>query len=273
MNGTSNANSTSAAAAAQRISDDSLATNIIINVVLAVLFFVLYLVSKHYRPKLYQLSDIKPPIYQKFGWLRPVLYGPLSSVIHTHGMDVFTYLHFLRMCFNIVVALSLFGLIVMMPINATGTNKYAQEPYFVSGTSILSMANIAPDDNLRLGFQCLAVIVNSFICCFFLYTFLRVFIKNRVKVKRHHLVQNYTVGITGYDQNKWKQERILQHFSKLFPKRIYSMHVVPDIPKLDALHERRYKLVLEKEAALIKSRKKKEQTMSVRKWKNWITKL
>jgi hypothetical protein len=161
------------------------------------------------------------------------------------------------MCFFIVIALSLFGLIVMMPINATGTNKYLPEPLRVSGTSILSMANIDPNDRLRLGFQVLAVIVNSFIFCLFLYLFLRVFVKYRVKHKRLHLVENYTVGITGYDLNKWKQERILQFYTKLFPERIYSMHTVPNVPKLDALHEERFDLVLKKEAMVVKKRKAK----------------
>ena len=52
-----------------------------------------------------------------FGWIFPVLKTPESFVLHTLGLDAIMFLRFYKTCMYAFLAMSVFGLVVMIPIN------------------------------------------------------------------------------------------------------------------------------------------------------------
>lgn len=78
------------------------------------------------------------------GWVWPTWSTSLAWFLRYRGMDAYLYLRFLRSCIVLFTILSLVGIIVLFPTNASGQNRYlpVDNPFYVAGLDVISMANL-----------------------------------------------------------------------------------------------------------------------------------
>lgn len=58
-----------------------------------------------------------------FGWVVPTVRYPEKKMAQTHGLDAVMFVKFVRTALWIVALQTLFGVLILIPINATASNK------------------------------------------------------------------------------------------------------------------------------------------------------
>lgn len=111
-------------------SGKSLAITAGIYAIIALLVFIFFswwrttkLTRKFFSPKLYTPGEHRPPpISARFGaWVPKVLYMSEAEVIRCGGVDAAMYIKILRMGVEIFLIVSFFVLVIILPINCTGS--------------------------------------------------------------------------------------------------------------------------------------------------------
>eukprot|EP01125_Pyxidicula_operculata_P013371 TRINITY_DN4430_c0_g1_i2.p1 TRINITY_DN4430_c0_g1~~TRINITY_DN4430_c0_g1_i2.p1 ORF type:complete len:879 (+),score=125.77 TRINITY_DN4430_c0_g1_i2:286-2637(+) len=157
--------------------------------------------------------------------------------------------------------IALFGLIIMIPINYTGSFKDfgIDSNKTVTGLATISMANIDPDnpeDEKRFYAHSIASIFNTLVVCIGLYNVYRKYVSYRVEHLSRKRPENYTVRLSGFDKSYFTEDKIREYFDRISPDMVHQVKVVPYIPKLDNLRKKRFQLVKAKEANMIDFRKR-----------------
>jgi len=239
----------------QEFKDDALITGLITNFCLCIVLFILFLLSRHCKPILYHLHPhFKPSQEHYFAWFTPILKRSVLEIKESHGIDVAIYLNFLRMCLKILFCLAFTGILVILPINYTGNNG-AQES---TGSAVISIVNIDPNqENMwREYIHLIVLVINNIIVLYNLFAYYKHMVYYRTEIKLQNEVENYTVRITGFNPLKWNPDLIESFFNKLLPDRVFAVQVVPSLPQLESLFERRFNLIKLKEERVVKSLKK-----------------
>lgn len=104
--------------------------------VLATIFFS-FLRPYHqalYAPKMKHADDkhAPPPIGNKpWSWVTTLWQATEEQLVQQIGMDATIFIRFVRMCRNIFLVLSVFGVCILVPVHITEYNKIGPDQYWL----------------------------------------------------------------------------------------------------------------------------------------------
>lgn len=108
------------------------------------------------------------PASYPFAWVKPVLMYEEESLIKTHGLDAALYVRMLRSLAAMFALLSVYSLIVLMPLYGTASNKRLPETAHdhVVGVEIFSLSNVPANDQRLWGTLVSELVVLGIIALF-----------------------------------------------------------------------------------------------------------
>jgi hypothetical protein len=233
-------------------SDDSkFLVAFVTNILLAILFLTLFVISRWFFPKVYQYrcdnSANAPPTPPQnlFGWLMITLKYKDEDMYRTHGLDAVMFIKFIKMLLSIVVGISIYGFCVLFAINATGENANDSSDD-VYGLNTLTMSAVHPQSN-RLVAHFFSIIFNSLMVYYFTYKMYREYMLLRFKWKTTaERIDNFAVMIREVPLNL-SDKYLEEFFNRLFPGKVLSVIRSYHTPALDGNIEKRNKEIAQVE--------------------------
>ena len=170
------------------------------------------------------------------------------------------YQRFLRSAMILFSILTVLSFIVVVPTNATGTNKSLNltDPLYVEGLRTISMSNIASQSSVLWvhGLMVVVEVLGALLLVFLDYTW---YYSSRQKYRTVPTTDHCSVMIVGLDPKELEGETIsekrrslLAYFENLFPGAIRCVYLVKDSKELRELVKEREKTKRLFELSLIK---------------------
>jgi len=219
-----NVNSTECVHAAQHRDAEAFATSLVINVVLFLIFLVLFLTfRKRSKPVYEPMADenkagsmsVAPPADGLLGWLRSAWAVPDRELEAKRGLDAVVYLKTLKYLFFITVSYCFYGVVILFPVHATGERGNV-------ALAQLSMGNVE-NKSARLAADLVGVFFNSVLANAALYLLYREYFRLRVRYRvRRSKAENFSVVVREVDPGLTEGE-IAAEFEKVFPGRVYAV--------------------------------------------------
>eukprot|EP00026_Physarum_polycephalum_P003384 Phypoly_transcript_03395.p1 GENE.Phypoly_transcript_03395~~Phypoly_transcript_03395.p1 ORF type:complete len:819 (+),score=48.98 Phypoly_transcript_03395:115-2457(+) len=240
--------------------DQSFLVSFVVNVFLFIVFLVLFLIFRKRVPKVYQPrcdgspNAPHPPPPSMFGWVRSTVQYGDEQLFQTHGMDAMMFIKFVRMMLCIAALISIYGFVVLFPVNATAfhaRSSNSTDSLHVSGLDTLTMSAVKERSN-RMVAQLFSVVINSTIVFFFTFKLYRTYLKYRLRMRTESMrIENYSVMVRGVPE-LLSDKNLHSFFSELFPGKV--VHVIRShlTPELDSKLKQRDKEMKAVEKAFAK---------------------
>eukprot|EP01105_Mastigella_eilhardi_P017046 TRINITY_DN3919_c0_g2_i2.p1 TRINITY_DN3919_c0_g2~~TRINITY_DN3919_c0_g2_i2.p1 ORF type:complete len:653 (-),score=129.68 TRINITY_DN3919_c0_g2_i2:1193-3151(-) len=248
--------------------DKSMITSIVlaaaINVIIVIVFFVLRrvpflrlffepqpLVRPKFVPKEQAIWDARDhPPSPTIGWVVGVLTYPYDTLFRLYGLDVVMYIRTLRTFLYLACFYAVYGIVVLLPVNATGDNHNLPEdsPSFTCGMNILTMANISRSTQL-FRFYCHAIgcILTTGVTLFALVLDYRFFAHYVYKSNGCIIPANFSCMIKQIPRNI-SDDLLADSVNYLFDN-VKRITRVPIAPKIEKEQQHYVSIALRKEAA------------------------
>lgn len=161
------------------------------------------------------------PTNSFLGWLGPVFNTSEEEVVSKISLDAAMFFRFLRTAFLICAAVSLFGLFVLMPTYGTSTNKnlLSNDPDFVSGLRIVSLANVPSGDG-----RFWATVVAEFYIAFVVMSLLAADFAHYAKLRRKYRVSdnpvNFAAIVFDVPREQRSEAAIRDRFEAIVPGQV-----------------------------------------------------
>eukprot|EP01125_Pyxidicula_operculata_P009371 TRINITY_DN3086_c0_g1_i2.p1 TRINITY_DN3086_c0_g1~~TRINITY_DN3086_c0_g1_i2.p1 ORF type:complete len:634 (-),score=78.98 TRINITY_DN3086_c0_g1_i2:322-2223(-) len=237
--------------------DAALISAIELNVAIGGVMLLLFILCRKAFTRSYLLHKFSGNVHSSNGiisWLLPMITYRWHEMYETHGLDSMLFLRFVVCCGQMVLIMCAFGLIILLPVDATGRRQYLPtiDPLYASGTAVLSMSNIDasdPRDTMRFWVHLISVYFNSIVCYFFLFRMFSIYHKYVLKHRSKVSPENVTVRIAGVP-NYMTDQAVAELLDRFFPGKILAVHHQPHLPNLVALREKIADLKFDKSRAL-----------------------
>jgi len=237
----------------QLTSDDSLLASLLITSSTILFVAILFLVLRIFMKSSYVLHPFAPLESGLFGWIKVSIMCKWKQFFRTHGLDSLIYLRFLATLCKLAILTMIFGMVVTVPVNYTGSRKNLPlgHPYHVSGTAIISIANIDPEtsDGYRFWAIVVSVYFNSITSFYFFSKVYSTYHKYRLRLKARRSPENLTVRIKNIPM-EITEDQIKEKFYQIFPGKVIAVHRVPYIPNIIEIQEMKRKWELRRSRAV-----------------------
>ncbi|OLL23725.1 Calcium permeable stress-gated cation channel 1 [Neolecta irregularis DAH-3] len=204
--------------------------------------FLLFCVMRKRWDKLYnslqdkRKSNLPPLPESTFGWLTTVFNVTDEQVLQSAGLDAFVFLSFFKMAIKFLVAASLFGWIVVAPINQ-----------YTGGSFTLQPPKLNTDGSQNSGLlwaYVLFVYAFSGITCYFLWKQTRNITDVRQKFLGHrNSITDRTVRIKGVPGHLRSEESLRNHIISLDIGEVTNVVICRDWRYLDGLVAERKRIL------------------------------
>jgi calcium permeable stress-gated cation channel len=164
-----------------------------------------------------------------------------DEVFETYGIDVLTYLQFIKFCFSVFALMAIVGLLVLLPTNLSGDYQY-------TGLNATTMANIDQDDN-RHWIHLLATYTFTGGIVFLAYYYFGEYLRRMHEYRKLPLACNYTIMVKGIPPEITTAQQLYDQFDKFYPSQVVSAHLIYNTEKLDQMIRQMYDYRVELEAA------------------------
>lgn len=230
----------------------SFVVSLVINIVAGTALFLLFCFLRTrmrwlYEPRSFLHLDAKaPPKLSSgfFSWIWPLLTTSEETLAQCSGIDAVMNLRFLQFAFKLFLFACLFGLIILVPVNATAAEGLAE------GLDILSLANI-PTGSARVAAHIISAYLFSFAAFYLLYKDCRQFVSLRVRYLQQEQPENLSVLVKDMPEEYADVNLIATYFSRSVPGCTCRVTIVNDLYKADALVKEREDLLHRMERAQV----------------------
>lgn len=219
-------------------------------VVVCVLFDIL----RYFFPKIYFYREIaaklpewndydgtplkappRPPSYP-FGWVPPVLLYPEANFVKSHGLDAALYIRLLRMLALMFAVLSVYNLIVLVPLYGTAANQYLEptDRDYVVGVTVFSLSNVQAQSQRLWGTLISEIVVLAVIA---------IFVRHELGVHKQYRLEyradslrnpsNYAVLALDVPAEQRTAERIRKFFVRCFPGEVAAVYHIRDAENIE----------------------------------------
>lgn len=215
---------------------------------------ILFDVLRYFFPKIYFYREIasklpenndydgKPmyapprPSNWPFAWIKPVLWYPEETFIRTHGLDAALFIRFLKINCFMFGFLSIWALVVLLPVYATAGNKDVRlrtGARVVEGVQILSLSNVK-DKDWRLWITLVSELLVVTVITFFIR-------KEMHNHKTYRLAyradssrnpSNYAIMVLDVPQESRTEELIRKFFVRCLPGEVREVYHLRDAENL-----------------------------------------
>eukprot|EP01116_Phalansterium_solitarium_P010074 TRINITY_DN2449_c0_g1_i2.p1 TRINITY_DN2449_c0_g1~~TRINITY_DN2449_c0_g1_i2.p1 ORF type:complete len:804 (-),score=220.58 TRINITY_DN2449_c0_g1_i2:508-2919(-) len=217
------------------------AISVVVAVVTITLFSFLRRRRKSfYIPKFF-LKDAWAPKDEAYGWFAwipaTIRYPEVSLVTNPGGFDAVMYLRFLKYSGYLFTALSLFAVVVLLPINITAGGS-------LTGMEVSTLGNV-PNGDPRLWVHLSSVFLFSVLAYVLVWKLYQDYIDVGDSLRKRADLRNRTIMVDGLPQWCMASPDALQGaFARMYGEsRVVKATLVPDLRKLIADFKRRHHLV------------------------------
>lgn len=152
---------------------------------------------------------------------------PDSIVFRIYGIDVWSYLQFLKFCIAVFFVLTIIALAVYLPTNMTGGNH-------LKGWNSTGMANLPPGDD-RAYVHLAGTYVITFFITFLAFKYFKQFTRYRQRYKKLALLNNFSCLVTNVPISKGitTSAKLQAFFEKLYPNQVASATLLFNLKPLE----------------------------------------
>jgi len=221
-------------------------TSLIIYISLGTIVFSIFIIIRPYLKSVYGVNpkSIFPTTF--LAWIPKMLRRPDEDTVSKFGLDVGMTLILLKNIIYMVACYTLYGLAIVLPVNATASAGHA-------GLTTYTISNIAPWEMSRYTVHIIGIIWNTIVTCFFVHRMWKKYEQFRRREWKKPKLHNYTVCLTRA-QEQTPQE-IFNYFDKIFPGEVVDVYKVEDIDHIVNLKSDRMNYVYGLEKARAKNTK------------------
>eukprot|EP00047_Mylnosiga_fluctuans_P021995 m.111903 g.111903 ORF g.111903 m.111903 type:complete len:645 (-) comp9099_c0_seq3:778-2712(-) len=218
------------------------AVAIVINAVILIVFVLIYSILKRRFEKIYfprrilNKDTVFPRLSQSFfGWILDALRWDDDSVYAVAGLDALLYTSFFRLGLYVFSACSIFGIIVLIPVNYYGDacNKEANAtgcvPY--DGLDSISLTNIRSTDD-RLWAHWLSAYIFVGIALYFIDRFYTHFISYRMRYFSEGREHMHTVLVRDIPRDAASVENVTRVFREIYGDEVIEVDIIQNCTKL-----------------------------------------
>ncbi|TFJ88120.1 hypothetical protein NSK_000474 [Nannochloropsis salina CCMP1776] len=186
-----------------------------------------------------------PPELPKFtvDWLRLLASFSDDDILRFVGADGLMFIRYLRVCFQASCLMLVYGLCVLVPINASGTNKATQFEKF-------SASNVA-DGSQTLWAHFAGAYLFSFLLMYLLYREYQRYVELRQQYMKSPTVQSYSIVIRDIPKDV-DRDTVERYLKSLLGDESIAIHLVEDARPYDKLIEEKDRALFGLESARAK---------------------
>ncbi|CAM9788024.1 unnamed protein product [Chrysoparadoxa australica] len=227
-----------------------------INGCVAFFLFTYWTLRRWHNPSFFSCKraarppDLAPPQDGPFAWIKSLVNINEAEFLKYAGFDALVYIRMYVLAAKICASFALYGLAVILPINATG-KYYARSATSMNNFTRISMSNVEPG-SIRLWAHTLGIYLLTAITLFFLngefktYTRLRhAYLQMKAPRMRSIMVTDVPPGIRSNAQ-------LQVYFDALYPGQVESVACIQDLRELQKLIRERDSVIVKLERALWK---------------------
>ncbi|KAL7549353.1 hypothetical protein ACHAWF_012625 [Thalassiosira exigua] len=183
------------------------------------------------------------------GWIPGVINASWSSVRSTGGLDSYTFLRYIRLCFRITFTSALWGMIILWPVYATGDGG-------ANGWYFLSMANLSQGSQ-RLWVPTVFIWLQTMYVIFLMNEEYKHYLECRVDflargdgmvVCQQHM---YSLKVERIPHELRSDRALYDYFNRLFPRKVHSTAVVLNLPDLERESKKRQRVLRRLEKSMV----------------------
>lgn len=166
---------------------------------------------------------VKPAPDSFFGWLSPVFRTPEEVVVKKIGLDAAMFLRFIRTSFYITAMLSLFGLIIVMPVYGSANNR-DNDPSII-GLRLVTLSNVKPS-SARFWVTVITEFVTAAVVMIMLAFDFKQFSILRRKYRVKENPSNYSVIVYDIPEDSRSESAITDRFDSIVPGQVANVIVI-----------------------------------------------
>eukprot|EP00123_Amoebidium_parasiticum_P000769 comp11670_c0_seq1/m.6194 comp11670_c0_seq1/g.6194 ORF comp11670_c0_seq1/g.6194 comp11670_c0_seq1/m.6194 type:complete len:776 (-) comp11670_c0_seq1:261-2588(-) len=231
-------NNTTSQDASVPTSLNSFAVSFGINVAIASVVFLVFVCmrTKHrriYAPREKLLNDLRIPHLPQslFGWIVPLIKLTDDQVLEAAGLDALVLVRSYRFAAHLFLALSIYSIGVLLPINYTAENG-------LSNFDQMSMANI-PQRSMRLWAHFISVYLFTGITLWMLNKEFREYVQLRVHFNQTKRPHAYSVLVKSIPPEDAHHDNLKKLFNFMYYNNVHNALAQNDVSKLDEYYAKR----------------------------------
>lgn len=198
-----------------------------------------------------------------FGWIRPVFQTSDDEVVRKIGLDAAMFFRYIRSAFYITSILTIFGLIILMPVYGTAPefevdetgNQTVTPP---EGLNIVSSSNVPPKSR-----ELWAIVVGEFVSAFVVIYFMATDYRYYAKLRRDYCSSenptNYSVVVYDIPEDQRTESAVRDRFDLMVPGQVSNVIIIRNPSVANKLQKKLDAAVGKREAAEYKRSAKGEE--------------
>eukprot|EP00054_Salpingoeca_dolichothecata_P014176 m.79523 g.79523 ORF g.79523 m.79523 type:complete len:798 (+) comp20860_c0_seq3:205-2598(+) len=219
------------------MSTASFTVPLVINSVIALIAWLVFCKIRSGKPHIYQprvklcpQRNIKPLPAGFFSWIRPLLQVTDDEYFEQAGLDALMYTLFFRMGLKLSVFCSIFGIIVLMPVNATTDEFLLDDNTTVSGIDTISLSHVDEESD-RMWAHWFATYLFGLAALYLIHGVYKEYIKYRIRYLQQKHPYQRTVLVRDIPEDFQNNEAFKEKFSRMYDD-VTATHVAQDVPDL-----------------------------------------
>eukprot|EP00698_Gefionella_okellyi_P019298 TRINITY_DN589_c0_g2_i1.p1 TRINITY_DN589_c0_g2~~TRINITY_DN589_c0_g2_i1.p1 ORF type:complete len:737 (-),score=128.55 TRINITY_DN589_c0_g2_i1:557-2767(-) len=246
---------------------DKFVVSLVINSVIGAASLILFCILRTrvkwlYEPRVQSKSVSAPNASGLLAWLKSLFQYSDADMLRICGVDALVNLKFLAFCLKLFAVASLYGFIVLVPINATGNNidVGSSGNSTLDGFDLLSMSNI-PTGSPRIIAHFLAAFLISVFAYYLLYQNCQQYLQLRVQYLLTKQPSNFSILVQDIPKSQATESAVVEHFQALYHDDRCCAVLLHDFQKLERYHKERKQAYrhLEHSLAILEQRRKQSQ--------------
>jgi len=182
-----------------------------------------------------------------FAWISYTFLFSENQLLEQYGgYDMVVYLRFLKLSMILFAILSLFGLIILLPINATSTNQYLDpnNDQYIQGMRIYTIANIPQGSSTNWAPLISVVIFSGFAYLYIYYYHLSLNQLRKIQIEKNRDVISRSIMVHDIPKRLRTEEAFRNYFLSIYGEdRVLHTVIVPKAKRLRSMKEKRDNLL------------------------------
>lgn len=158
-----------------------------------------------------------------FGWVKPMFTVPEDEVLCKIGLDAVMFFRFIRTAFYISALISIFGVVILMPVYGTGDLHKKDDN--IDPLHVVSLANLGPR-NSRFWATVVAEVFTTAVVVVFMARDLKHFANLRRQYRISDNPANYAILVYDIPKNSQSESAIRERFKCLVPEQVLSVLLI-----------------------------------------------
>lgn len=243
--------------------DNALFQSVFVSFTIFVVLSCLFTVIRNIFKPVYMKFPIIKPKEGYFEWIKPIFLYSDEELYKSHGLDVLMFTLLQKSVFKCLIVFFTFGLLVLLPVDATGSNRNLEYGNYkrTTGLAIFSISNIdSENDKGRLTVHVLSVLINSITVYIVFYRLYKKYVEYKLRSQNEMRTGNFTLMIHNVNPS-YSDKEIYKVLNKLFPKQILSIHRTYRSTQLYKNQEKRNDFIKEFEYSIFEATKKQKRPL------------